>query len=348
MLQCHRELCSAGPPSAAIYTAAASASTAAASISTAAASSQAQPPQATFIQQFGIAPELVPGIDVSSLEDCDGTRFDGIVTRDASSGKRLVLWTERTCHLNDRTMTGGTHIRQDQGPDILAFIRSQLVEDRPKLAKGAEGRAQPPSFEDLAGCVRAAKAMADGPAGGASRAASSNAAAAALADVLDIEDPNEDDDGDVHFEEVSTVAGISLAAASASQPGRKQARNPAKRPHSGTGSLSGGARRRRGGDIERLEAGGSAFAGNLSPGAFSASTASPDDVQAEINKLSIWDILSNGKHGITRMSIYNAARHSAMRSAVARQPYLGRLCWRQFTLCTTSCSTRQRCATKDR
>ena len=36
----------------------------------------------------------MPGIDVSSFKDVDGSVFDGVPMRDASSNKRLVEWSE--------------------------------------------------------------------------------------------------------------------------------------------------------------------------------------------------------------------------------------------------------------
>ena len=172
--------------------------------------------------------------------------------RDSASTKRLVVWSERIVHMNDRVMTPETHIRQDQGNEVLSFFRNRLVEDRPKAAKGAEGRAQPPSMDEVTVSVRAAKAMNDGPAGGISRMGS--AAVAALSYIPDTDNLGDDDDEeeDVHFVEVSTVSGISLAGIQAGQASRRPpGRNPIKRGR--TASTGIGSTARRGRDVERLE-----------------------------------------------------------------------------------------------
>ena len=227
--------------------------------------------------------------------------------RDSASTKRLVVWSERIVHMNDRVMTPETHIRQDQGNEVLSFFRNRLVEDRPKAAKGAEGRAQPPSMDEVTVSVRAAKAMNDGPAGGISRMGS--AAVAALSYIPDTDNLGDDDDEeeDVHFVEVSTVSGISLAGIQAGQASRRPpGRNPIKRGR--TASAGIGSTARRGRDVERLE--GSSVS--------SASGNSMEDLQSEIDKLSIYEILMNHKGNGTRTSIYNSVRHSAMIIHVCR------------------------------
>ena len=282
-----------------------------------------RPHQAAFVAKFDISPELVPGIDVSVFEDVDGIPFEGVAVRDASSVKRLVVWTQRVAHLNDQTMTPQTHIREDQGLDVLSFIRNQLVEERPKAATGAEGRAQPPTMDEMAVNVKAAKAKAMGPAGGVSQATSA-AAAAALADIPDGDDSN-DDTGAVSFMEVSSVAGISLAAVCASQGHRRPpARTlPAKRARQASAVQSSVPRGSRGArDVERLDgtSGSGLYAG-------SPSTLNPfggnntDDIQSELDKLPIYDILLCKTGGPTKMSIYNAVRAPAVPSPFADQAF---------------------------
>ena len=282
-----------------------------------------RPHQAAFVAKFGISPELVPGIVVSPFEDVDGTKFEGVAMRDACSVKRLVLWTESVAHLNDHTMTRETHIREGQGQDVLNFIRNQHIENRPKAAKGAEGRAQPPSMDEMAVCVKAAQARANGPAGGVSQATSA-AAAAALADIPDGDD-SDDDAGAVSFLEVTSVAGISLAAVSSSQghrrpPARTQ---PAKRARQASAVQSSVPRGSRGArDVERLDgtSGSGLYAG-------SPSTLNPfggnntDDIQSELDKLPIYDILLCKTGGPTKMSIYNAVRDPAFPSPFADQAF---------------------------
>ena len=256
---------------------------AATSISTAAASSQTPPPQASFTTKFGIAPELVQGIDISSFQDTDGSTFEGIVMRDPDAQKKLIMWTERTVSLSDRVMTPESHIREEQGQDVLGYIRNRLVEERPKSARGAEGRSQPPTMDDVAVCVKQARAKADCPAGFA--LAASAAAAAAMAD-FDDSDPD-DNDGQVHFVEQAEVAGISLAASAAGQASLRPQARKQKRQRPGSSGLSAAPRGSRAREVERLDGSSS-----TAPGISSA-----EDVQVELDKLCIYDILMNSKHG---------------------------------------------------
>ena len=268
---------------------------------------QTPPPQAGFLSKFGITPELVPGIDIGSFEDVDGSSFEGVVMRDADSSKRLVVWKEHTVEMNDRILTPETNIRPEQGKDILIFMQNQLVDNRQRSAKGAEGRAQPPSLDEVLGSVQAARAIATGSAAAGSR--NSAAAAAALSNIPVAPDDEDDDDDEeeVHYEEVINVAGISLAAATAttgSHGSRRIAgRHPAKRSRQGATALSSTLRSNRARDVERLDGGGGAGGGNTCT----------DDVQAEIDKLSIRDILTNTKNQSVKMLIYNGVRPSALR-----------------------------------
>lgn len=299
------------------HTAAATVSTAAATVSTAAPSIQAVPPQAVFINRFSTAPDVVEGINLETFTDADGGCFEGVVCRDALSVKRLVVWSERTVHLNERTMTQDTHIRAGQGNDVMTLLQNRHVEGRPKLAKGGECRPEPPTIDDMAVAVKLAKARAEGLSGGAARAAAA-AAGAALTDTPDTEDLD-DDDGPLHFEEVSTVTAISLAAVAASQASQASRRLPArtisKRPRQVTPSLGGSTTSSRGSrgnsNIERFEGSGSiGFA--VGAGAASSYT---EDVQSEIDKLSIFDILSCcGKTTPSRMPIYNGVQPSVILS----------------------------------
>ena len=120
---------------------------------------------------------------------------------------------------------------------------------------------------------------------------------------------SEDEDAEeVHVEAISTVAGISLVAASASQASqgrRPPARSPAakrSRPSSvstgARGCVSTRAHGSRGREVERLD----------------GSIRLREDLQVEIGKLPIWDLLL-GKTGPWKMLIYNAVRPSVLPSS---------------------------------
>ena len=205
-------------------------------------------------------------------------------------------------------LTPQTNIRLDQSNDSFNFIQNQLVDNRQRSAKGAEGHAQPPKIDEVIGPVKAARAIAEGSAGGCSRM-SSAAAAAVLSCIPSTEDPDDDTDDDnaeeVHFGEVSTVAGISLAAASAGDCSHISMRLPAriytKRSRQDSASLSSTARASHIRNTERRDGSSGASAG----------TAGTDTIQVEIAKLSIYAILTNSTHGSVKMAIYNGVRRSA-------------------------------------
>ena len=242
------------------------------------------------------AAELMPGINVSSFQDVNGSVFDGVLMRDASSKKHQLAWSERRAPFTDQIMRPETHICADQAIDVLEHFRNRLVKDRPNAARGAEGHAQPRTKDDLALSVKAIRLR---------------AAAHALADIMDGSDDPDDTDEDpeeVHFETISTVAGISLAAASASQASqgrRPPAQNPAaKRSRPGSvstsarGCVSTRARGSRSREVETLD-------GSIGLG---------EDLQIEIGKLPIYEFLL-GKTGPWKMWIYNAVRPSALPSS---------------------------------
>lgn len=240
---------------------------------------QSSPLQDAFTAQFGIRPQLVPGIVIRHFLDIDGSCFVGVVTRDTSSSH----------------------------PDMVR----RWVEEMPNAARGAEDRAQHPSMEELAAFVTLARDRGHGLGGRVSQASSATPAAA-QSDMPAIGNHNVDAK-EVHIEEPSHVPGKSLAVGSAGQARQlPQARNPARRQRQGSASLNSSDHGSHGRGSERLDGSSSCSWGDLSD----------DNIQAQIDKLSIYDILKFNINRISKMSIYNAVRHSAMRSPFTCQHHL--------------------------
>lgn len=235
--------------------------------------------QDAFSARFGISPELVPGIAIKTFQDIDGCLFDGVVIRDTSSSQI----------------------------DVVSFARDRLIEEMQTTARHADGNAQPPSLDELAVYVTLARAQATG---GIVSQASSAAPAAALS-VMPNTDHQGNDTTGVYSREVLDVASTSLAAGTAGQASQLgPARNPSRQQIQGTASRSSSAHGSHGGGAERLDGSSSTtFAGNIGL----------EDVQAMIDKMSIWTMLKDNSNMVSGMTIYNIARRSAMHSPVPCQ-----------------------------
>jgi len=158
-------------------------------------------------------------------------------------------------------------------------------------------------MEELAAYVTLARDRAHGLGGRVSQASSATPAAA-QSDMPATGNHNADAE-EVHIEEPSHVPGTSLAVGSAGQARPlPPAQNPARRQRQGAASLNSSAHGSHGRGSEWLDGSSSCSSGDLTD----------EIIQAQIDKLSVFDILKFNINRISRMPIYNAVRHSAMRS----------------------------------